>query len=225
MNKNNIWIITPQTNLHVGNENASSYGLIDLAIQRDAVTGLPNINSSSLKGAIKEYADGKVEVANRMKDIFGSDKKGGNTQKGDYTFFDAQILALPIPSDGKLPYQMITSEEVLQMCVEKAGVFGITLSKDDLKKIIGNVNVVSHDNFKEYCDDDNLPIIARNVLEKGLSKNLWYEQVLPAKTIFFTIIDDDKDSEKSLSAVLNNNVVQVGANGSIGYGYCLFTHL
>ena len=56
MNKNNIWFITAKTNLHVGNENTNSYGLIDLAVQRNATTGLPCINSSSLKGALNEFA-------------------------------------------------------------------------------------------------------------------------------------------------------------------------
>ena len=58
MNKNNVWFITAKTNLHVGNENTSSYGLIDLSVQRNVTTGLPCINSSSLKGALNEYGHG-----------------------------------------------------------------------------------------------------------------------------------------------------------------------
>ena len=56
MNSKTAWLIVAKTSLHVGNENTSNYGLIDKAVQRDAVTGLPCINSSSLKGAINEYA-------------------------------------------------------------------------------------------------------------------------------------------------------------------------
>ena len=50
-----VWLIIPQTNLHVGNESTVCFSVIDKAIQRDVTTGLPCINSSSLKGAIKEY--------------------------------------------------------------------------------------------------------------------------------------------------------------------------
>ena len=50
-----VWLIIARSNLHVGNENVTNYGLIDKAIQRDSLTDLPCINSSSLKGAINEY--------------------------------------------------------------------------------------------------------------------------------------------------------------------------
>ena len=39
--KTYLWQITAKTNLHVGNENSTSYGIIDKAVQRDVLTGLP----------------------------------------------------------------------------------------------------------------------------------------------------------------------------------------
>ena len=58
----NVWLIQAKTNLHVGNKNTSNYGLIDKAIQRDPLTQIPCINSSSLKGALNEYCtNGKNE--------------------------------------------------------------------------------------------------------------------------------------------------------------------
>ena len=79
--------------------------------------------------------------------------------------------------------------------------------------------------FIELCSDDNLPIIARNVLDNGESKNLWYEQVVPAETIFYTIIHDNGD--RTLAEQISNPkaFVQIGANATIGYGYCKFTNL
>lgn len=53
MEYKNAWLIIAKANLHVGNENISNYGLIDKAIQRDIVTNLPCINSSSLKRSHK----------------------------------------------------------------------------------------------------------------------------------------------------------------------------
>ena len=52
------------SNLHVGNGEIN-YGLIDNLIQRDPVTELPNINSSSLKGALREFFK---HNKNRIKD-------------------------------------------------------------------------------------------------------------------------------------------------------------
>ncbi len=229
MKKENIWIITPKTNLHVGNENTSSYGLIDLAVQRDAITELPCINSSSLKGAINEWASQCEKMnAEQLVAIFGSDKskredgkKGLDSKKGGNIFFDANIIALPEPDDKKL-FKLITCKEVINACIAKARMLGIDVTEPELKK---DAECVSLEDFKNACSDDNLPIIARNVLENGISKNLWYEQIVPAETRFFTIIGRMDDTEDVLTKKLNGKTVQIGANGSIGYGYCKFEHL
>ena len=76
--------------------------------------------------------------------------------------------------------------------------------------------------FNSLCSDDNLPIIARNCLENGESVNLWYEQVLPSQSVLATIIQTV--NEKDLD-MLNDKIVQIGANATIGYGYCKFIKL
>ena len=237
MDKKNIWFITPKTNLHVGNENTSSYGLIDLAIQRNATTNLPCINSSSLKGAINEFA------ANSNKDldllnIFGSDKtdKSKGSQKGLYTFFDANILFIPVQDKENL-YHLATNDEVSNRFIDFMKLLGVVDSNytlDNLKNDIHNCGVIDEKRFndiewnanmKDLCSDDNLPIIARNVLENGEGKNLWYEQVLPAETILYTAIDNKSDNNNSLFNELSKSLVQIGAGATIGYGYCKFTNL
>lgn len=232
MNKNNVWFITAKTNLHVGNENTSSYGLIDLAIQRNATTGLPCINSSSLKGALNEYAAQNTQI-DRLK-VFGSDKldKSKGSAKGLYTFFDANILFLPVQDNDNL-YHLETSHDVIGRFRDQMNLFGIQLNQDDeqlkneLKQNLGITKEVkfseSNKDFIDLCSDDNLPIIARNVLENGESKNLWYEQVLPAETVLYTLIDDRNDN--TLQAAIDNKIVQIGAGATIGYGYCKFTNL
>ena len=244
MNKNNVWFITAETNLHVGNENTSSYGLIDLAVQRNVTTGLPCINSSSLKGALNEFAAKEVKLdSNDLIRIFGSDKvkengrsRNSDTQKGQYTFFDANILFLPVQDDRDL-YHLETSHDNIRRFRNQMSLFGIQLNNDDealkeeLKRSLNIAkNVCFSDNdakFIELCSDDNLPIIARNVLDNGESKNLWYEQVVPAETVFYTLIDDTLDTESTLAKKIleDNAIVQIGANATIGYGYCKFTNL
>jgi CRISPR-associated protein Cmr4 len=89
-----------------------------------------------------------------------------------------------------------------------------------LKALLGNHMVLLHHNdFKEQCSDYNLPVIARNNLENGESKNLWYEQIVPHRSIFsfFTYTSLAKDN---FLENIRNKVVQIGANSSLGYGYC-----
>lgn len=224
MNKNNVWFITAKTNLHVGNENTSSYGLIDLAIQRNATTGLPCINSSSLKGALNEFAAQNTPI-DRLK-IFGSDKldKSKGSVKGLYTFFDANILFLPKQSDTQL-FEMVTCDAVLNMFFAQVELMtGEKLTENCLNDVV-SFKKVSDAEFIDLCSDDNLPIIARNVLENGESKNLWYEQVLPAETVLYTLIDGKDDGTLDNELIKENAIVQIGAGATIGYGYCKFTNL
>jgi CRISPR-associated protein Cmr4 len=79
----------------------------------------------------------------------------------------------------------------------------------------------------------SLPVIARNRLDNGKSVNLWYEEVLPRRTVLLTAVSqydlfapgDYEDFQKAfekLHTTLSNDIVQVGANASIGYGLCRF---
>lgn len=231
MEHKSAWLIVAKANLHVGNENVANYGLIDKAIQRDAVTNLPCINSSSLKGALNEYFTAVLTKSfspQQRLEIFGVDKGDKNkaTQKGNTCFFDANILALPRPNDDNL-YELATSNSVLQQFVNRLQTFEIELTDTDLldkmEKVCGRRPVVyKNDVFTEMCSDAELPIIARNCLENGESKNLWYEQVLPRETVMGTLILSGCDT---LADKLNQKVVQIGANATIGYGYCEFVKL
>jgi CRISPR-associated protein Cmr4 len=51
--KTELYKITTLSNLHVGSGEIN-FDVIDNQVQRDAISNLPNINSSSLKGAFSE---------------------------------------------------------------------------------------------------------------------------------------------------------------------------
>lgn len=228
MNTNNVWFITPKTNLHVGNENTSSYGLIDLGIQKNVTTQLPCINSSSLKGALNEFSTNLANISpeDRLR-IFGCDKSGQikDTAKGAYTFFDANILFIPRQSDTSL-FQLVTADEVLSAFFNQVKLLtGKTITEDTLQQMGFSYCKVSYNEFKSLCSDDNLPIIARNVLDNGESMNLWYEQVLPAESVLYTFIDDKDDEILCNKLSDDKTIVQIGAGATIGYGYCKFKHL
>lgn len=231
-----VWLIIPQTNLHVGNESVVNFEVIDKAIQRDVTSGLPCINSSSLKGAIKECLTNKAmqekekkeEKLAEIKSLFGSVKvdKTGDTQKGNAVFFDANLLFIPQQCiAGKTVYKLAYSDDVIDAFVQRTKILGAVCNKEMIMEKLGN-SVFSEsssiEDFTQLCSNDSLPIIARNCLENGESINLWYEQVLPSMSVLATIIETQ--DAKDLSD-LNGTIVQIGANATIGYGYCKFVKL
>lgn len=73
----------------------------------------------------------------------------------------------------------------------------------------------------------NLPVIARNQLENGISQNLWYEEVVPRQSRFFTLLDvPDNDPDFT---VFEQNLcgfnIQIGGNATIGYGQVRFSKI
>ena len=91
-----------------------------------------------------------------------------------------------------------------------------------MEKLIGsNWAVTDKETMKEF----SLPVQARNVLdEKGISENLWYEEVVPHKSIFHLVIVTSEE-ENLLNPYLDGKVIQFGADASIGYGLCKITKI
>lgn len=85
----------------------------------------------------------------------------------------------------------------------------------------GNLVIFNEKEFKEYID--NLPVIARNKLVAGVSKNLWYEEIVPRETMFYMpmFIESYNDGEYNEFTEVLKSPVQIGANASIGQGYTL----
>lgn len=81
------------------------------------------------------------------------------------------------------------------------------------------VALFNDDDIKELCK--NLPVIARNNLENGTSKNLWYEEVVPHHSLFYTILLKT-EGQDIFDYDFNNNIIQIGAGATIGYGYTKF---
>lgn len=280
-NRSDIYIIKCRTNLHVGS-GGESFGLVDNTIQRETMStnsilnlfSLPVINSSSLKGAFREFFTHNLSKSDDyITELFGSDsfKKSGEKiihKTGKMKFFTANILSFPVRSN-KRPYFNVTCPYIIEEFLKNSESFGYSIRKDlkdsleklkdlnpykneiylsessddliledqsltvknndilsenRLKRFIGDFPALIHnENFIELCDDSNLPVIARNHLENGISKNLWHEQVIPRETkfYFFTM----NQSPLYSLEFSKDHMVQIGANGSIGYGYCEIENL
>lgn len=229
--KATLYTIECISNLHVGSGQDND-GVIDGLIQRDVVTSLPCINASSLKGALREHCEEwnknhkdkeKVNVIN----LFGKQGEGKeNCAPGKYRFLDASILSIPRPS-ANVPFIQVTCDEVVTELQDKASLFGVGLGDNEEKTILDLANVseqnkCSYEDFKKYSNNDELPVIARNCLENGVSKNLWYEQVLPRKSrLAFFILHDEDEIDEAFNSAITSVPVQIGANASVGYGICV----
>ncbi len=104
------------------------------------------------------------------------------------------------------------------------------------KNLLGNDIAILHENdFKRLCNNENLPVIARNHLENGVSQNLWYEQIVPRQSRFFSLVLNPNDKteftkefpsyEDAQGKKQKGTVVQIGANATVGYGYCEISKL
>ncbi len=260
--KRELYTITTLSNLHVGSGDIN-FDVIDNQVQRDAITTLPTIHSSSLKGAFREaFREGQSTNY-----IFGPENTSSEShQTGAFHFFEASLLSRPVRSNKKA-YFHATSVGVVKSFLELLEDFEIDFNeetKDALKAFstlevekekplvfekldnviledfesefssadISGVKAFLGEDLALFNDEDfkalSLPVLARNYLVDGESKNLWYEEVVPKKSKFYFVIAkptnlDDADKkekldnfEKQFDAMKN---VQFGANKSIGYGF------
>jgi len=88
-----------------------------------------------------------------------------------------------------------------------------------------NLILLPDEEFVKMTDGQHLPVIARNQLENGQSKNLWYEQVIPRFTVFvMPLLIPKNDGEWSkFNETLTGEPVQIGGNASVGYGFTRFS--
>jgi CRISPR-associated protein Cmr4 len=120
-----VYIIAARTNMHVGS-GETSLGLVDNRVQRDVLTNLPNINSSGLKGALREHFThywGKDDP--HLTDIFGTDSfaRPETHQAGKFRFFNGNLLSIPVRSNVR-PYYCATCPKILQELHENMEIFG-----------------------------------------------------------------------------------------------------
>ena len=249
-----VYKITCVTNLHVGSGEAN-FDVIDNTVEKDPVTELPTINSSGVKGALRQYFKEKNVVDDVITSIFGSspkksaektnsntavDKdKGKNepeTIPGQVKFYQADLLARPArASKGDKSYYMVTSAEAIAQHIQKMKIFADsdinavpkTCDEVGVEGITAEKEIeLLNESFKMLEDvelrDMALPVLARNQLEDGISNNLWYEQVVPHKSIFiFAVSSESAEILNSFAEVVKeNSYIQFGGNASIGYGLC-----
>jgi len=119
MTKTTLFKITTLSNLHVG-AGEQNFGIIDNLVQRDPITELPVMHSSSLKGAILHHFESfnPPYSVKKMRPIFGyEDKEKKETRAGEVKFLQAELLALPARSNRQL-YFLATTPQILNDFIE-----------------------------------------------------------------------------------------------------------
>jgi len=87
-----------------------------------------------------------------------------------------------------------------------------------LSSVIGSQYAIVKD-FNEY----DLPVVARNKLDNGESKHLWYEEVVPHDSIFYTLILTPDDNMKL--QMEEEKFIQIGGHASVGCGFTKWTKI
>lgn len=180
------------------------------------------------KGELKFFSGNLISRPLRI-----SDGEGGYVNatcpmiiRAEWEFLNAmnvenlEELKLPEVSSN----QIIGSKSLGEgICVEEMKVTPVDNSEFPiLEKWVGERWVLlNDDDFKSF----DLPVQARNRLENGISQALWYEEVVPYKSRFHIAISEEVGNGglETLNGLIEGQVVQFGANASIGYGYCKVT--
>ncbi len=133
------------------------------------------------------------------------------------------LLSTPIPESSVVYF----GDDIGTIKIEGlSAVHNAALRPSNLSQIIGSPVALFDDmSYRKL----QLPVIARNYLSNGISKNLWYEEVVPSGTLFYFVLGRAENiSEMDQNDISKygrqfddklSDIVQIGANASIGYGY------
>jgi CRISPR-associated protein Cmr4 len=165
-------------------------------------------------------------------------EKVSRTAPGQVKFYQADLLARPArASKGEKAYYLVTSDMAIEQYKKKMEIFACP---DGAEKTLGDegneveVEGITSKNRINLCNNDfvilsdaqlknlSLPVLVRNQVEDGISHNLWYEEVVPHKSIFtFAVSSENTELLSAFTNVISKNpYVQFGGNASIGYGLC-----
>jgi CRISPR-associated protein Cmr4 len=100
------------------------------------------------------------------------------------------------------------------------------VDKPALQTIFGdweNLIILNDEDFISLCSDDNLPVIARNKVNEN--KNLWYEQVVPHKSLFSFVVFHNDKNKTDFDTELEESIVHIGANATVGNGFTKITKI
>ena len=116
------------------------------------------------------------------------------------------------------------------LCKETAKILS-TLSEDDIYKTIVDRLVIVSDEMFSYFVEHSCSVVTRIKIENdtGTVKGgaLFSQEQVPAETMFYSVVGAFEKKQNSasealikLAAKIDNSTIQVGANETIGLGFC-----
>ncbi len=242
------------SSLHVGSGEAN-YNIIDNEVERDPITGNSVVHASGLKGALRKHFETKLkaDVVNRIfGNPTTADQVGAGTykffdakmlsrpmrvagslpsvsvtelsileaylkQRTDFGLAFPGIRSLPSIDFGDNAFMTNASSAEIS-AVEDENTGRLTGDMNCITDILGTDKFALAKKFNAYP----LPVVAHNKLENGISKQLWYEEYVPAGSVFTFLMITPSDT---VELPLESELIQIGANASIGYGFIKFTKL
>lgn len=198
--------------LHAGSGNDLDF--IDNPIQRERHTGFPKVESSSLKGALRERF---VEVLSRKDSdlliAFGPDSQNaGNERQGSLGFSDARLLLFPVKS-MKGVFAWITCPGVLEKfshdmrksdTTSSFAISDLVLPNENEAITFSDALITSKIDENEYLVLDEFAFSARSGAKIRIGEqsiNKWFADKL------FPLTDGDKSLEYWHTKVINNLVI------------------
>jgi CRISPR-associated protein Cmr4 len=234
-----------ETPMHAGS--GSELGVIDLPIQRERHTGFPKIESSSLKGALRERFEevfikkGEINPGDKRREhgdiyaTFGPDGDHSDVYAGALGFTDARLLLFPVKS-MKGVFAWITCRHVLKRLKQDLTQGGITLTidLDDIdypekghalitknSEVTVNKDHVVLEEYAFSCQaNDDVTELANWLISKVLGQNTaWLEKI--AKSLVILTDEDFKDFVELSTDVITRTKID-NMTGTVATG-ALFT--
>lgn len=131
MAKYSILFINTITPLYTGA--GESIGIVDNSLIRERITNFPFIQSSSIKGVLKDKFKEKTNNPILVKALFGPEPTQGEDHAGAISFGDALLFAMPIRS-LKGCFVWATSPLILNRFYQRVVIAGLALT--NLKPLI-----------------------------------------------------------------------------------------
>lgn len=213
--KTELYTIETLSNLHVGAGDIN-FNVIDNQVQRDAVTTLPNINSSSLKGAFREafraFREESEKPSNSEIYIFGQDNKSNTIQAGAYSFFEAQLLTRPVRSNVKA-YFNVTSPSVIKNFLKTIELFNIDFNSE-VKEVLEKLSKLTPKKAEPMIFEN----LTNAILEDDEAKYYNFDtsklQTLLGENL---ALFEDSDFKTLDLPVLARNVLEDGTSQNLWY--------
>lgn len=212
--------------VHAGT--GSDLGLVDLPIQRERHTGLPKIESSGVKGCLRE----EFERIEQQKELpgdfvsvaFGPDN-GGEKHGGSIAFTDARLLLFPIRS-AKGVFAYATCPYILRRLKEDfslAGIAASTVAVTDKAQVSGERLLISQSG-KVILEEYTLaaePTESARELSRQIAGWLELEDSEYLRENLIILPDDQfKDFVKNSTEIITRT--KIGETGTVVKG-ALFT--